>query len=117
MNKTLTLFTTIAAITFASSAFAAAEAVQDDKDDIQGDINSIGQNDVDLQKHRHELRIDRAAKAADKVNGDTAKQAADSVRIGADLTAIAAKKLERKANREKLDHDEKELHEDSADNS
>jgi len=116
MNKTFALLTAIAGITIAIPVFAASE-LQDDKMDIKGDVDAIYKIDLSLQKDREALRNDRAAKAADKVNGDTAKQAADSVRIGADLTAIAAKKGERKAYREKLEHDEKELNEDKAEQS
>ena len=111
MHKAFTLLTAIAGIAIATPSFADND-VKDDKQDIQGDINAINKDDVALQQHRETLRNDRAAKAADKANGDTAKQAADSVRIGADLTAIAEKKAERKVYREKLEHDEKELNED-----
>jgi len=112
MNKTFTLFTAIASITIATSAFAES-AIQDDKYDIQNAIDAISKDDMALQKDREALRNDRAAKAADKVSGDTAKQAADSIRIGADHTAIAEKKAERKIDRERLDHAEKELNEDA----
>jgi len=113
MNKTFTLLVIIAGIATGAPAIADRGA-KDDAQDIQGDLNAINKDDVALQNDREKLRNDRAAKAADKVSGDTAKQAADSLRIGADLTAIAEKKAERKIAREKLDHDEKELHEDTA---
>jgi len=114
MNKTFTLLTVIVGIAIASPTLARSE-VQDDKQDIQRDIDAIYKDDIALQKDRETLRNDRAAKAADKANGDTVKQAADSARIGAVLTAIAEKKAERKVDREKLEHDEKELNEDKAD--
>jgi len=115
MNKTITLLAAISGIAMAYTAFADADDVRIDEHAIQRDIDAIAKDDLALQKDRATLREDRAAKAQDKANGDSAKQAVDSTRIGAVLTAIEEKKAERKIDREKLDHDEKELHEDKAD--
>ena len=113
MNKTFTLLTALAGIALASPAFAETEA-QDNRQDIQADINAIHKDNIALKKDQDTLRRDRAAKAADKANDDNSKQAADSVRIGAVHTAIAEKTAERKADRERLEHDQKELNEDNA---
>jgi len=113
MTKIFTLLTTVAAIAFVSPAFA-DNAVQDDKQDIQADINAIHKDNVALKKDRDTLAKDRAAKAADKANDNTGKQAADSVRIGSVETAIKEKKAERKVDRESLEHAQKELVEDRA---
>ncbi len=46
MTRIFTLLTTVAAIAFVSPAFADAQEVQDDKQDIQGDIKAIHKDNV-----------------------------------------------------------------------
>ena len=112
MTKTFTLLTTLAAIAFVSPALA--NEVQQDKLDIQADISAIHKDNIALKNDHHTLDRDRAAKAADKANDNNGKQAADSTRIGAVQSAIAEKEAERKVDREKLAHDQRELTEDRA---
>jgi len=111
MKKFSTLIL-IGAFSAASPAFA--DSVQEDRQDLQADINAIHKDNEALRKDLDKLDKDRAAKSIDKANNNYGKQAGDSVAIGADKTAINEKKAEKKVDQKILEHHKKELNEDNA---
>jgi hypothetical protein len=94
MKKIATL-ALISVISLSTPAFAQSQNDQD----IKSDVGAINKDNAALQKDQNALAANRAAKAADKANGSYGKQAVDSVKIGADQTAIAEKNAETGADK------------------
>ena len=92
-----------------TAVYAETEAQQD----VNSDVNAIAKDNASIAKHKKKLSKHRASKAANKAAGNRGQQAVDSVKIGADKTAIEEKHLEKKADEKMLDHHEKELNEEN----
>jgi len=109
MNKIITL-AVISTLAIASIAHAQTQ----NEEAIKADVQALDKDNAALAKDQKTLEKDRAAKADDKANGDTGKQAEDSVKIGAVKTAIEEKKVEKDADEKILAHHKEEMKKDDA---
>ncbi len=98
----------------ASQSFTQTNEVQQDRQDVQSDVGAVQKDDAALNKDQNKLDSDRAAKAADKANGDYGSQAAHSAAIGADKTMIGEKNAEKSTDQKILKHHKKKLQKDKA---
>ena len=103
MKKSLTL-ALIGALAIAPAAFAEVT-----KEDIKADKAAIAKDDAAIAKQENNIEVNRAEKADAKAKGDVAAQASESVQIGANKTAKAAKETEKKVDEKILDHHEKKV--------
>jgi hypothetical protein len=99
---------------FAAATPAWADNIADDARDVQADRAAIAKDNAALQKDQEKLARHRAEKANAEARGDYGNQAAASAKIGADQTAIAEKRVEKKADKKILQHHKEELNEDTA---
>ena len=104
MKKTLV----VAAILFSIAVPAVAESYVDKADDVHSDTLAIQKDNTALAYDKQNLKHNRAAKAVDKINGDSSQQAIDSAKIGANQTAIEEKKTEKNVDKRVLNHDEQQ---------
>jgi len=110
MKKIITL-TLTGVLAIANPAFAQSQ----NDENIKSDVNAIDKDNAALQKDHDTLARNRAAKAADKANGDYGKQAVDSVKIGANKATIDEKQAEKSADTKILKHHKNEVSEDRGD--
>jgi len=109
MKKFLTL-ALIGAAVISSPVYA--QTANDEN--VKSDVHALDKDNAALAKDHDALANDRAAKAQDKVNGDSTKQAEDSVKIGAVKTAIAEKKAEKGVDKKILRHHKKKMKKEDA---
>ncbi len=114
MKKLITTVALLSAFALAAPVFAQTD-VKDDAQNVESDANAVNKDNSALSKDQATLQKNRDAKAADKANGNYGKQAVDSVKIGADQTAIGEKKAEKSVDKKILTHHQKELNEDADD--
>jgi hypothetical protein len=107
--KKLVTFTLIGTMACVAPALADVNA---DSNKINADVAAIQKDNDALAKDLAALKKDRDAKAAAKANGQYGKQAADSVAIGADQTAIGEKKVEKNVDTKILTHDQNQMNND-----
>jgi hypothetical protein len=103
MKKFLALAVLGAVLTLPACAY------DDVNTDAAADAAAIHKDDAALAKNKANLAKHRAEKAHYKATGNTAGQAAASVKIGADHTKIGEKKMEKNADEKIQDY-----HEDNA---
>lgn len=89
---------------FAVPAFA--DTALEKADDISSDAGAIHKDNAAISHDQSNLAANRAAKARHKANGDWGNQAVDSVKIGANKSAISEKKTEKDVDHEILEHHE-----------
>ena len=99
MNKMLTF---AALVALASTSANAA-----DNADIAADRGAIAKDQKAIDKQDDNIAVNREKKADAKAKEDYVDQDSQSVQIGANKTAKEAKKLEKKADEEILEHDKK----------
>ena len=107
MKKIITL-ALISAVAITSPVFAQSQ----NDENIKSDVQSLDKDNNALGKDQHTLNKNRAAKAADKANDESGKQAVDSIKIGVDKTAIEEKKIEKNADEKILEHHKEEIKKD-----
>jgi len=73
--------------------------------DVQSDVQAERKDNAALSKDQANLAANRAAKAHAKATGSSVDQAVDSVKIGANQSAISEKKTEKGADQQITDHD------------
>ena len=93
------------AFMFTAPAFAADLAKE--QADVKASEKAIIKDDAAIAKQQGNIEVNRAEKADAK--NDLAAQAGNSVEIGANKTAIQAKKLERKVDEKILESDKKDV--------
>ncbi len=98
MKKTLAL-TAAVLISLAVPAFAQTGA------DVSSDVGAVQKDNTAMSKDQANLAANRAAKAQDKANGNWGSQAVDSVKIGANKTAISEKSTEKNYDTKTLNGD------------
>lgn len=103
------IFALAGAVTLSGAALA-----ETTKADVAADVKAIHKDNAAIEKQEDNLDTNRAEKAEAKANGDVLKQASESVQIGANKTAITAKKAEKHVDKKILEHDKKEMEEDKA---
>lgn len=111
MNKLIAI-ALVGAVSFAGAAFAETKA--EDKADVKASQNAIKKDDAAIAKQESNIEVNRAEKEAAKAEGNVADQASQSVQIGANKTAKAAKEAEKKVDQKILEHDKKKLQEHDA---
>jgi hypothetical protein len=107
MNR-LAVFLLLCAFSL-TAVLATAENVDDIERAIQADIEALRRDSEALKRDMEQLNMHRAAKANAKANKEYGKQAGASLAIGADHTAITAKKAEVAIDEKLLDHHRKKL--------
>ena len=96
-------------------AFAAPVFAQTQNDEaIKADVQSLDKDNANIHSGENTLAHNRAAKAADKVNGDAGKQAVDSLKIGADKAGIEAQKVKKDVDEKILAHHKEGIKADDA---
>lgn len=105
MNKFAIIFA--GALVLSTSAFAADRAKE--QNEVNADVGAIHKDDAAIAKQKSNLEINRAEKADAKAKNDLAAQAGNSVEIGANKTAIEAKKLEKKVDEKILEKDKEDV--------
>ncbi len=94
---------------FCLTAPSFAQSYMDSKSsDVQSDAAAIHKDNVAIGHDETNLAVNRAKKARAKANGDTTEQALDSVKIGANRSAISEKKTEKDVDRNIMNHDEQQ---------
>ena len=103
MKKLLPLlaFTLIAPAAFAETTHS----------DIAADKGAIAKDNVAISKQDSNMKTNRAEKAAAKRNGNMADQASQSVQLGANHTAKAAKNAEKSVDQKILKEHKEDMRE------
>lgn len=98
----------LAAVTVLATGSAALAV---DQSDIQADKGAIAKDNAAIAKQDANISENRAEKEAAKAKGDYANQASESVQIGANKTAKAAKQAEKKVDEKILEHNQQRMNE------
>jgi hypothetical protein len=98
--KKITTLVLIGALAIAPVAMA--QSANDEN--IKSDVGAINKDNAAIANDQNNIAADRAAKANDKANGNYGSQAVDSVKIGANQTAVAEKQTEKDVDKKILKH-------------
>lgn len=102
--------TLIAVSLMGLAATACNEPYSEDAKDVRNSKAAIAKDNAALNEYNRNLEYNRAQKADAKARGDWAAQAGESLQIGANKAAIAAKRTERKADERILEEDREDLY-------
>lgn len=107
MKKALML----TAMMLALPSFAMAESLQEAKDEVKADHGAIAKDNAAIGKQEENLEVNRAEKAKAKAEGNYARQASESVQIGANKAVMSGKKAEKHVDQKILEKDKKDVQE------
>jgi len=80
--------------------------------DVDANVKAIAEDDRAIAKQKANIKVNQAQKAKAKLSGNPVDQASQSIQIGTNKAAIAAKKIEKKIEQKILEHNREELQED-----
>lgn len=105
--KNLTLYTLIGAMYITAPALA--KSLEEEKQDVRDQKAAIAETNKDIAQQEHNIKVNRAEKADAKASGNPLDQASQSIQIGANKAALAAKEAERDARLMALDDEIKDV--------
>jgi hypothetical protein len=99
-------FTTLGLLVCLAAPALAQSYRTADASDLPADAGAVMKDNSAISKDQSDLAGNRAAKARAKANGDSASQAVDSVKIGANKAALSEKQTEKNTDKNIMKDDE-----------